>query len=38
VDGKFLKGTPKNAEKQAVIHAVAHESRIDARLSHKKLT
>jgi hypothetical protein len=29
VDGKFLKGTPKNAEKQAVIHAVAHESRID---------
>ena len=29
VDGKFLKGTPKNAEKQAVIHAVAHDSRID---------
>ena len=29
VDGKFLKGTPKNLEKQAVIHAVAHESRID---------
>lgn len=29
VDGKFLKGTPKNLEKQAVIHAVAHDSRID---------
>jgi hypothetical protein len=29
VDGKFLKGTPKNAQKQAVIHAVAHDSRID---------
>lgn len=29
VDGKFLKGTPKNAIKQAVIHAVAHDSRID---------
>ena len=29
VDGKFLKGTPKNVQKQAVIHAVAHDSRID---------
>lgn len=29
VDGKFLKGTPKKEEKQAVIHAVAHDSRID---------
>ena len=29
VDGKFLKGTPKKAQKQAVIHAVAHDSRID---------
>lgn len=28
VDGKFLKGS-KNPEKQAVVHAVAHESRID---------
>jgi len=29
VDGKFLKGTPKGLEKQAVIHAVAHNSRTD---------
>lgn len=29
VDGKFLNGTPRDQEKQVVIHAVAHDSRID---------
>jgi predicted transposase YbfD/YdcC len=28
-DGKVLRGTLKSGEKQAIIHAVAHESRID---------
>ncbi len=28
-DGKVLRGTLKSGEKQAIIHAVSHESRID---------
>ena len=28
-DGKVMRGTLKSGEKQAIIHAVSHESRID---------
>ena len=28
-DGKVLRGTLKSGEKQAIIHAVSHDSRID---------
>jgi len=29
IDGKVMRGTIKSGEKQAIIHAVSHESRID---------
>ncbi len=29
VDGKTLRGTLKSGEKQAIVHAVSHDSRID---------
>jgi len=29
IDGKVMRGTLKSGEKQAIIHAVSHESRID---------
>jgi len=29
IDGKVMRGTLKSGEKQALIHAVSHDNRID---------